>query len=363
MKRAPTSRIGVQVNLLRLKSCAPVADEERRDRRAEHDELAPGHIVGERRVPGFDRVHVDRGDEGDGEDDDRQEDQTAGPAQTEFGHVLGVLRQSLLRLSRIHLRVEGEVADEQQDVDEQPVRPQSEGPFERHTAQHAEEQRRIAQRREQTAAVRDDEDRIDDRVGPVSAVLVRVEDRSDEQHRRTRGADEGGEHTTDGEEDRVVPRRRFDVADEEDSARSDEQTADEHDELEIFEERIDDGGRLSADEEPDRDRHAEDERDDEFDEVAIPDLLSSRDQGEHRDAPEQQNERNDAPPGHDHPRTLLLLLSTSALVLSTLTEHHSTEPRDRFHPRLARWTETSRGRSPRRLPDTRTSPRRPTVTG
>jgi hypothetical protein len=61
-----------------------------------------------------------------------------------------------------------------------------------------------------------------------------------------------------------------------------------------------DGAAFSAEEEPHRDGDAEDEGDDEFDEVAIPDLLRGRDQREHRDAPEQKHERNDAPPGHDH---------------------------------------------------------------
>ena len=167
------------------------------------------------------------------------------------------------------------------------------------------------------------------------AVLVRVEDRPDEQHRRARGADERGQHTTDGKEDRVVARRRLDVADEEDSARGDEEAADEHDELEVLDQGVDDSRRLTAEQEPRGDRHTEDECDDELDEVAIPDLLRGRDEREHRDAPEQQNERNDAPPGHDHPGTPFYSLSTSSLVMSTLTLSHSTERARHFGPQSA----------------------------
>src|SRR5690606_12133894 len=58
--------------------------------------------------------------------------------------ILGVLGQCLGRFLCVHLRVEGEVADEQKDIDEQPVRPESERPFEGHSAQHAEEKRRAS---------------------------------------------------------------------------------------------------------------------------------------------------------------------------------------------------------------------------
>ena len=80
----------------------------------------------------------------------------------------------------------------------------AERPGEGHAREVAEEERRIAERRQAAADVRDQEDEEDHGVDDVLALAVRLEQRADEQHRGAGRADEGGEERPAGEEGRVV---------------------------------------------------------------------------------------------------------------------------------------------------------------
>ena len=88
--------------------------------------------------------------------------------------------------------VEREVGSQQHRIDEQPLGQQAEGPDEGYAAQEPEEERRVAQRCQQSAAVGHDEDREQDRVDPVATFGVRVEQRPDEQHGRAGRTHETG---------------------------------------------------------------------------------------------------------------------------------------------------------------------------
>ena len=60
---------------------------------------------------------------------------------------------------------------------EEPVRQKPEGPGERHALEVAEEERRVAERGEEAADVRDQEDEEDDRVRDARALAIGLEDR------------------------------------------------------------------------------------------------------------------------------------------------------------------------------------------
>ena len=89
--------------------------------------------------------------------------------------------------------VPDQVNHQQAAVDEQPLLPQAERPQERHAQQVAEEQRRIADRQQAAAAVADDEDEEDHRVLDVLALAIGFQQRPDQQHGRSGGADEAGQ--------------------------------------------------------------------------------------------------------------------------------------------------------------------------
>ena len=71
-------------------------------------------------------------------------------------------------------------------------------------AQIAQKQRRIAQRQQQAAAIADDENEKDDRVGHVLPLAIGLQQRADQQHRRAGRADEAGQHAPDGQKGRFV---------------------------------------------------------------------------------------------------------------------------------------------------------------
>ena len=112
-----------------------------------------------------------------------------------------------------------------------------ERPEERHAVQEPEEERRVAERRQRAADVGDQKDEEDHGVGNVSPLAVGAEKRPDEQDRRTRGADPGGEDGAD-DHDRGVDRRRAPQRPaNEDPAADREQRADQHDERHVVDDR------------------------------------------------------------------------------------------------------------------------------
>ena len=116
------------------------------------------------------------------------------------------------RLPRELHGVEDEEGGEEHGEHQPPVRPQPEGPGERHAGQVAEEQRRIAQRRQHAPDVGHDEDEEDDGVLHARALAVRLQQGPDQQHGGAGGAHEGGQEAAEGEKagvgERAWPRGR-----------------------------------------------------------------------------------------------------------------------------------------------------------
>ena len=102
--------------------------------------------------------------------------------------------------------VPDKVDGHQRGVDKQPGGPQLQRPQERHAAEVAQEQRRIAQRQQAATAVADGENEKDHRVADVLPLAVGLQQRADQQHGRPGGADEAGQHRARREERRI--RRR-----------------------------------------------------------------------------------------------------------------------------------------------------------
>ena len=189
-------------------------------------------------MPGLDGVGVDRRQEGHGGDDHGQPDDV-GPAVQAEGGLLGLVRLEVGRLLvAVGPPLDAVVGDEQQRVDEEPLGGEREGPGEGDAAQHPEEQRRVAERGEQAAAVGDDEDREDHRVDLVATLGVGVEQRADQEHRGAGGADEARQDPADGQERGVVAGRRADVTGEEEPARDDEQRQQQGDELGVLQQGV-----------------------------------------------------------------------------------------------------------------------------
>ncbi len=95
------------------------------------------------------------------------------------------------------------VEDHEQDRhDEEPLGNQPQRPEERHAAQVPEEERRVAERRQQAGAVRDHEDEEDRDVADVLPLGVGLEQRTDEQHAGAGRADQVREQRAAGEKRR-----------------------------------------------------------------------------------------------------------------------------------------------------------------
>ena len=87
--------------------------------------------------------------------------------------------------------------DEQHGVDQEPLRPETERPLERHALEKTEQQRRVADRGEQSSTVRDNENEEDDGMRDAVSALVRSQQRPDQQDGCARRAHEICEHLPD----------------------------------------------------------------------------------------------------------------------------------------------------------------------
>ena len=134
------------------------------------------------------------------------------------------------------------------------------------------------------------------------AVPVGVQQRADEQHGRAGRSHDGRDSTADGQEEGVVAGGGADVAVEEDAAGDHEESQQQHDELDVLDERVADLGAVAGQDEPCRDRKAAGEGDEQFDAVAFPGVGGGGDQWQQGDAQQQDDERDDAPPFHLHVR-------------------------------------------------------------
>ena len=175
----------------------------------------------------------------DGADDERQEDEVA----------LALDAQGRARVGRVHElecllalgALAGDVApvDEDEDDHEQ-RRVQDEQrpdvlqrPEERHAAQVAQEQRRVAERGEAPAHVGHEEDEEDHDVRAVLAPHVRAQHGADEQHRGAGRAHPACQRRADEQQDHVVARCADDSASDMDAAGDDKQAQEQDDEGDV----------------------------------------------------------------------------------------------------------------------------------
>ncbi len=206
-------------------------------------------------------------------------------------HLL-VLRAGQLFLVFIERPLVPEVEQDEQDaVDREPLRPQSEGPGEGHAFQEAEEQWRVADGGEEAAAVRDNKDDEDDDVGDAFAPLVGPQQGPDQQHRRTGRAEHVGEHGADAEHAGIDEWRPGQRALNVNPARDHEKRADDHDEAQILVEFL--VQRLTSrlaqvEPEVDDNREREGGRDERLVAVLMPPVR--RDEWQQRDRQEQRDE-------------------------------------------------------------------------
>jgi len=182
--------------------------------------------------------------------------------------------------------------DEEQRLEDHVLR----GPEKRHALQKAEEQRRIAQRRERTAGIGHDEDEEDHHVRHMLAVVVGADQGANQQHRRTRRPHEAREHRAHGENARVEHGRAAQIAADVDAARHREQRREQDHEREVFghqrmHQSLPRAGPAKAQPERNEERQRPAGRD--LAVVVMPD--HGRKHGQHRDREQHARERH-APP-------------------------------------------------------------------
>src|SRR5450432_3562317 len=83
-----------------------------------------------------------------------------------------------------------------------------------------DQERRVAERREQAARVCHDQDEERDEVSPMLTLMVGLQQRSNQEHARAGRTDDAGKAGTDEQKQEIVPRRRLDIAFEVNPARS-----------------------------------------------------------------------------------------------------------------------------------------------
>ena len=238
--------------------------------------------------------------ESDGEDDDREEQQVDLSVQAQGLHVTVVGLDGGRVLGRVTYAVDRVVGEEQQPQGEHPLLPQCERPRERNTVQVAEEQRRVTERSQYAATVRDDEDREQDRVHAVLTFLVRLQERADQQHSRAGRPDKRGQQAADRQEDRVIARGRLNVAGQVNAAGDHEQREEQRNELHVLHARGNEGAVAGLHEQPDCRRHAESERDGQLRGFLFPPVRGLRDDGQQGDAGKHRNEGEQTPPRVGH---------------------------------------------------------------
>ena len=103
-----------------------------------------------------------------------------------------------------------------------------------HALEEAQEQRRIAQRRQRAARVGHDEDEEHHHMRLVRAVVVGPDQGPDQQHRRAGGAHKTGQHCANAQNGGVQPRAAVQVAPDVDAAGDGKQRRQQQDEGNVF---------------------------------------------------------------------------------------------------------------------------------
>ena len=278
-----------------LESPPPVAEEVGRRRRAQHDDLAPRHKRLPARAAVVRRLQINRRHERHRRDDRAKAQQLPLALDAERGRLRAVQRQRRLGLHGVGAPFNRPIDEEQQPVHEEPRRKERKRPGEGHAAQHPEKERRIAQRREQAAAISHDEDGEDDRVRLDRPLLVGAQNRPDQQHGRARGADQRGEQRATGQKGHVDARFSPEIARDVDAAADDEERQKQRDELNVFDERVD--HVLGGPQRPhgDANRQTEDERDGQLNAPLLPEMPRGWNEWKDRDAHKEQRKGNAGP--------------------------------------------------------------------
>ncbi len=111
------------------------------------------------------------------------------------------------------------------------------GPEEIDPAQEANEQWRIAERRQRAADIGDQENEEDDDMGIAGAFGIGADQRPDQDHRRAGGADDAGDYRAEGENGEIGARRTAQGAGDKNAAGDDIECEQQDDEAHIFGER------------------------------------------------------------------------------------------------------------------------------
>ncbi len=248
----------------------------------------------------MDRVEVDGRDERDRGDDDAEEGDAPLSVDRERLHLDHVSHDVDDLLLAIGEGVDRVVGQEEHSVHEEPLGEEVQGPDEGDPSQEAEEEGRVAQRRQEPAAVGHDEDREDDGVDLLFSLPVRVQEWPDEEHRGPGRADHGGKQCPRREEPRVVAGRRLDVPRDEDAPAHDEEREEEDDERRVLDESVCDLGAAPDGPDPDTHRDAEDERHEELEAPLLPQVLRAGHERKRGDRGKERHEREESIPGNLH---------------------------------------------------------------
>ena len=108
------------------------------------------------------------------------------------------------------------------------------GPEEVHALQEAQEQRRVAQRRQRAADVGHQEDEEHDGVHIVPPVVIGAQQRTDQHHGGAGGADQARDHSANGEDEGIDRRGPLDVPGHQHAAGDREQGEQQDDEGDVL---------------------------------------------------------------------------------------------------------------------------------
>lgn len=205
--------------------------------------------------------------------------------------VLRVVRAPVMAVERVENR-------EQRDANEEHrQREMQRRPEEADAVQKAEKERRIAERRERAARVRDEKDKEHDDMHGVLAVVVRAQERPDQQHGRARRAHDARERGAEREQSGIEMRRAVQIAAHANAARHRIERGEQNDERHIlFEQRVDQhaSGRAGTERERERRKKRDGPCRRDLAEVVVPQLR--RDERKHGDG-QQNADKGDAPRG------------------------------------------------------------------
>ena len=263
-------------------------------------------------------------------------------------HLLELRTRPLPLLAGEDALVEHVEDREQRPVHEGPGAEQAQRPDEGHAAQEAEVQRRVSQRREQAAAVRDDEDEEHDDVRLAHARLVGPQEGREEQHRGAGRPHEAGQHGPHRQERGVRERRPRQRAPEVHPPRDHEERGQEGDEGGVFARAVDEPWRKPRQAQARRHRQAESGGHGQLAAVALPEVGQGEgdegqggqvgDEGEH--GPEGKGCRGGLGHGMVVERGGPIIAARAAWLIAPLWNHG---PRPRC-PRPGRSCRVGRGR-------------------